>query len=124
MSYTSESLRGYGKMAFERDRWTCRYCGLDCSSFELYPLLSVDHVIPRQQQNQITVDIDDERNLVTCCRACNSFGNRKKYTIPQSIPFERQVEVVFRAKKELIAERREEWRKFYDENVKPRLNAH
>lgn len=105
----------------ERDGWRCRYCGLDCSPFDLYLLLSVDHVIPWQQQGEVEVNLGDERNLVSCCRACNSFGNRKRYTIIKGVSFEKQVEVVFREKKELIASRREEWRQFYNDNVLPKL---
>jgi hypothetical protein len=123
MEYPSEALRGYAKEALERGGWKCSYCGLDCSSFDLYLLLSVDHVIPWQQQDQVETNLGDERNLVACCRACNSFDNRKKYDIPKGVSFEEQVAAVFRAKKELIASRRKEWRQFYNENVLPKLNA-
>lgn len=121
MNYPSESLRGYGKKTFERDKWKCRYCGLDCSSFELINLLSVDHVIPWNQANEVTVNLGDPRNLVTSCRACNGFGNRTKFPIPKGVSFEKQVAAVFEAKKKLIARRRGEWRVFYDAEVRPKL---
>lgn len=121
MSYQSESLRGYGREAVERDGWKCKDCGLDCSSFGLYLLLSVDHVVPWQQQNEVDVNLGDERNLVACCRACNSFGNKKTFTIPRGVPFEEQVETVLQAKMKVIRSRRDEWREFYNENVLPKI---
>ena len=123
MAHPSESLRGYGKEALERDGWKCRYCGLDCSSFELYLLLSVDHVIPWQQQNEVSVNLGDTRNLVACCRACNSFENRSKFNIPKGVSFEEQVEAVLRQKRARILAKREEWRPFYDAEVLPRLKV-
>jgi hypothetical protein len=31
---SSESLRGYGKVIHERDKWKCQYCGFDGSDFD------------------------------------------------------------------------------------------
>lgn len=44
---------------YARDRWTCRYCGAqEC--------LSIDHVIPRCQDGD-----DSLENLVVACWPCN-----------------------------------------------------
>ena len=118
---SSESLRGYGKKQFEIDRWKCRYCGLDCSKFELWLFLCLDHIIPKQQQNEINADLDDPRNYATACRMCNGFGNRTKFAIPKDVSFEKQIASVFDQKKKLIMEKRTEWHEYWFKNVKPYL---
>ena len=63
------------------------YCGLDmAASFENWLQLSVDHVIPRQMVNvgYPSELVEDITNLVTCCRACNDFGNR--YVVVEPVP--------------------------------------
>jgi len=116
---SSESLRGYGKKRFKLDRWKCKYCGLDCSQFELWLFLCLDHVIPKQQQDEVDTDLDDERNYATACRMCNGFGNRTRFVIPKNVRFEEQVASVFDQKKKLIAEKRAEWYEYWLKNVKP-----
>jgi 5-methylcytosine-specific restriction endonuclease McrA len=118
---SSESLRGYGKKQFERDRWTCRYCGLDCSQFELWLFLCLDHIIPKQQQDEANTDLDDPRNYATACRMCNGFGNRTKFAIPKNVAFEKQVASVFDQKKKAIIRKRAEWYDYWSRNVKPKL---
>ena len=48
------------QIVFERDGWTCVYCGLRSST------LTCDHVIPVSRGGSSTLD-----NLVTACLACN-----------------------------------------------------
>lgn len=43
-----------------RDAHTCGYCGRDATS--------VDHIIAKANGGT-----DDESNLISCCRKCNSF---------------------------------------------------
>ena len=51
---------------FERDKYTCQYCGCTCSDLE------VDHIIPVSKGGT-----DDIRNLATACMMCNrAKGNR------------------------------------------------
>jgi hypothetical protein len=119
---SSESLRGYGKKLFKIDHWKCRYCGLDCSQFELWLFLCVDHIIPMQQQDEVGIDLDDQRNLATACRMCNGFGNRTRFVIPKNVSFEEQVASVFNQKKKAILKRRDEWHKFWLENVEPYID--
>ena len=118
---SSESLRGYGKKPFERDKWTCRYCGLDCSKFELWLFLSVDHIIPYQQQKEVNTDLDDQRNHATACRMCNEFGNRTKFEIPKNVTFDKQVASVFEQKRQVIMKKRAEFFEFWTKNVKHKL---
>ena len=57
---------------FERDKFTCQYCGLDASKdFETWwhANLNIDHVRPKSHGGDIT----DPKNLVVACRACNLF---------------------------------------------------
>ena len=118
---SSESLRGYGKKQFERDEWTCRYCGLDCSQFELWLFLCLDHIIPSHQKDEVNTDLDDPRNYATACRMCNGFGNRTKFAIPKNVTFDKQVASVFDQKKKVIMRKRAEWYKYWSKNVKPKL---
>lgn len=116
---SSESLRGYGKKQFKLDGWKCRYCGLDCSRFELWQFLCLDHIIPKQQQNELDTDLDDQRNHATACRTCNEFVNRTKFLIPKNVSFEEQVSSVFDQKKKAILKRRDEQHEYWLKNVKP-----
>ena len=56
---------------FERDNFTCQYCGLDASkNFDVWwhANLNIDHVQPKAHGGP-----DDETNLVVACRACNLY---------------------------------------------------
>lgn len=80
---------GYGPPVFDQCGYCCAYCGLDMSaSFEAWLQLSIDHVIPRQMskppRNWPAYLVEDITNLVTCCRACNDFGNR--FVVPDAAP--------------------------------------
>jgi len=77
---------GYGRDIFMRDEYTCAYCGLlMLKEFEYYLQLSVDHVVPRSTKGCDPTLIEDAANLVTCCRACNEFGNRYRADIPTDV---------------------------------------
>jgi 5-methylcytosine-specific restriction endonuclease McrA len=62
-----------GAKILERDRYCCRYCGLDgLANFENSLIMSVDFVIPRAKNGKKV-----DSNLVTACRPCNVVkGNR------------------------------------------------
>jgi hypothetical protein len=56
-----------GHRILARDRYTCRYCGLDgLSSFENSLVMTVDYVTPRARKGK-----KDPQNLVAACRPCN-----------------------------------------------------
>jgi 5-methylcytosine-specific restriction endonuclease McrA len=62
-----------GERILERDRYQCRYCGLDgLAGFENSLIMSVDFVVPRARKGK-----KEAANLVTSCRPCNVIkGNR------------------------------------------------
>ena len=120
---SSESLRGYGRKQFERDGWKCRYCGLDCTTFELFLFLTLDHIIPKAQRDEVRNDLDDPRNYATACRMCNSFANRMRFVIPQNVTFEEQIESVFSQKKKAIQQRRDAFREYWVKNIKPKIKG-
>ncbi len=55
---------------FERDRYTCQYCGRTPQRAEL----SIDHVVPRSRGGQTTWS-----NVILACTACNA---RKRDRLP------------------------------------------
>jgi len=55
------SYQKYAEYVFERDNFTCQYCG------EKKQKLTLDHIIPQSQNGE-----DNPENLVTACRECNS----------------------------------------------------
>lgn len=72
------SLCDQNPRVFERDNYTCVYCGYDGRCFPNWMQLTVDHVRPTNQGGSNTDD-----NKVTCCSACNSMtGNVLELTFP------------------------------------------
>ncbi len=64
-----------GLRILERDQFRCQYCGLDGrASFENALVMSVDFVVPRARKGK-----KDPRNLVACCRPCNTIKGRRVY---------------------------------------------
>lgn len=64
-----------GIRVLERDKYCCRYCGLDgTASFENALIMSVDFVVPRAQKGKKVPD-----NLVACCRPCNMIKGKRVY---------------------------------------------
>ena len=120
---SSESLRGYGKKPFERDRWICQYCGEDFSAFDKWLYLCVDHIIPFHQQSAVHANLNDSRNITTCCRMCSGFANRQIFKIPEGSSFEEQITAVFKQKKAAKLEKRKEFFEFWRENVEPKLGG-
>jgi len=58
------------KEIFERDLWTCQYCGDPLTP----DTASLDHFIPQCKDGQNT-----KENLQTCCLLCNSLKSGKSY---------------------------------------------
>ena len=86
---------------FKRDRYVCQYCGLDgLHSFENWLILTVDFIHPRARGGPRHVE-----NLVTACQPCNLMKGKRVYAT-----FEE-------AKKHVVA-KREEWRRFFEEQIK------
>ena len=102
---------GYGRAIFAMDGYTCVYCGLlMLKDFDSYLQLSVDHIVPRSMKGYDATLIEDRANKVTCCRACNEFGNRYRPNLPAPTNEEEFWDVrdhVFRERRALILKRRE-----------------
>ena len=88
-----------GLKILERDRFRCRYCGLDgAASFENSLIMSVDFVIPRVRKGK-----KDPHNLVAACRPCNIIkGNHVFKDVEEA--------------KAYVLRRREEMRKEWEES--------
>ena len=73
-----------GERILERDRYQCRYCGLDgLASFENSLIMSVDFVVPRARKGK-----KEPANLVTSCRPCNVIkGNRAFASLDEAKAF-------------------------------------
>jgi len=59
---------------FERDEWTCQYCGLNASNdFETWwtANLNIDHIKPKHYGGDNSSD-----NLAVACRACNNYKGK------------------------------------------------
>jgi len=89
---------------FNRDRYTCQYCGAQPGTREL----TIDHLVPKSQGGKTVWT-----NCVLACAACNSRkGNkslkesgmklRRKPTVPKWSPF---ISIA-------VTERKESWRNF------------
>lgn len=111
---------GYGPPVFEQCGYRCVYCGLDmAANFESWLQLSVDHVIPRQMSRAGYPPelVEDIANLVTCCRACNDFGNRYALTDPPPASEDAFFELrdrAFRERKAMILAKRGQERAIYE----------
>lgn len=109
MSLSDTSLLGYGREIYERDHFTCQYCGFDGRTFDAWMQLSIDHVRPRSSGG------DDARgNLVTACHSCNAITSRMQFAADLSR------DEVFRLKREHVAERRQRFHAGWLEHVAPR----
>jgi len=94
------SKEDYGRPVFERDNYTCQYCGWNAKrDFNAWRHLSVDHVVRTADGGS-----DDLANKVTACRACNDLFNRTSF---------RSLE----EKKAAIKKKLEEERKWWEEHV-------
>ena len=107
-SLAGTALTDYGARVFRRDNFTCVYCGFDGRLFDNWMQLSIDHVIPRKDGGS-----DDEANLVTACRACNSITSRMTFSSGAS-----GQEIVV-AKRRRVEERRKVFYDWWLEAVAP-----
>ena len=102
-----DSLRGYGRIIFERDKFICTYCGEDHSSFLMWRFLTVDHLLPKGHPKR-----NDPEWQVTACSFCNTAKNREKYHINENTnPMD-----IINMKKTKIKETTDEYFKFWEEN--------
>ncbi|KKM68928.1 hypothetical protein LCGC14_1456000 [marine sediment metagenome] len=71
------------KNIFERDKYTCQYCGIKPPSKRAAlkwmeeKALTFDHIVPKSQGGKTTWE-----NIVTCCHLCNS---KKQNRTPEQV---------------------------------------
>jgi hypothetical protein len=116
MTTFTDSLRGYGHGTYERDDYTCRYCGADGrKSFDVWLSLSVDHLLPVGHP-----DREKDEFKVTACRFCNEADNQyfKKYDLSFDglTPDE-----LLEQRRPYVQAVRDKYKEFWEENVKPAL---
>lgn len=58
------------RILFERDKWTCQYCGEDVTKENA----SLDHYVPQSKGGG-----HSKENLRTCCLVCNSIKSGKSF---------------------------------------------
>jgi 5-methylcytosine-specific restriction endonuclease McrA len=93
-----------GLQILDRDQYRCQYCGLDGrASFENALVMSVDFVIPRARKGK-----NDPKNLVTCCRPCNTIKGKRVYR-------------GFDEAKAYVLKTRDQLRKAWESKAAPRL---
>ena len=96
---------------YQRDRWTCVYCGFDGRSFDSWMQLTLDHIFPQHQGGDNTPN-----NLVSCCTSCNSITSRMKFDKEQKTR-----DQVLAKKRERVVERRAWYFDRWKEYVVPHL---
>lgn len=94
MSKTKRKGLGNSKRfkVFERDSYTCRYCGQKPPEVTL----EVDHFIPVKEGGD-----NEMSNLITSCKECN---RGKKARVVRSPDEEKQLEEIIADKKEVVAQ--------------------
>ena len=106
------ALGDYGHPVFQRDRFTCVYCGFDGNGFNQWRQLGVQRVRPISQGG---TDSDD--NLVTACNFCNSTTSRMEF------PADMSASDILESKRERVKDRLKAFHKFWESNVAPRDEA-
>jgi len=97
------------KKAYEKYHYTCVYCGFDGRPFDSWMQLSIDHIRPISSGGT-----DALKNLVVCCRMCNSMTGRMKFDLKVPIP------EILEMKRKRVLERREIFYKDWVETVAPK----
>ncbi len=103
------SLTGYGAPIYERDHYTCVYCGFDGRLFDNWMQLSVEHVRPRSSQGMEAPD-----NVVTACRSCQSITSRMAFSPDATF------DEILQEKRKRVAERRKAFYEWWLKAVAPR----
>jgi len=104
-----DSLRGYAHEILKRDNFVCRYCGLDGKQWPNWLYLSVDHLLPPGHPKR-----EDAQYKVAACRFCNEARNRTPRSVEGKSP-----DQLVEEKKPDVLDAREEYKRFWEENVKP-----
>jgi hypothetical protein len=109
MAKYTDSLRGYTHEVLKRDGFVCRYCGLDGKTWPYWLYFSGDHLLPEGDPRR-----DDPDFVVAACRFCNEVHNKT----PRDVEGKTRDQLVEQKKPDVMA-RREEYKRFWEEHVKP-----
>ena len=109
---SSTALGDYGHPVFQRDRFTCVFCGFNGNGFNQWRQLGVNHLRPKSVGGT-----DSPDNLVTACNFCNSATSRMKFSQEQS------TDEILALKKKHVQARLKEFHLFWADKVAPRDTA-
>jgi predicted transcriptional regulator len=112
----NDSLRGYAFSVHQRDRFCCRYCGLDGTKcFANWLRLSWDHLLPQSDPRR-----NDEIFIVTACMFCNGADNRYfDLASTRGLIFEdKSQEELVQQRHPFVKETRRNYEEFWDKNVR------
>jgi hypothetical protein len=98
-----------GDGAYERDHFTCIYCGFDGRTFDAWMQLSIDHVRPRSSNGG-----NEKDNLAVACGSCNRITCRMKFDSTKTR------DDIIREKREFVKQRREHFYALWMKSVAPR----
>lgn len=107
MAKFGDSLRGYAHEVLKRDKFVCRYCGLDGKKWPNWLHLSWDHLTPKGHPQR-----NNPEFIVAACRFCNEAHNRDKWPVEEKSP-----DQLVDQKKPSVLAKRDEYKKFWEENV-------
>lgn len=117
MAGFTDALRGYAFPVHKRDKFKCRYCGLDgTASFANWLSLSWDHLLPRGHPER-----DNLNYIVTACMFCNTADNRYfDNALKRGLQFDGLTPDELVAQRLSYVERtREHYEEFWRQNVSP-----
>ena len=115
MSKFDDSLRGYGHEIHQRDNFTCRFCGADgTKSFDTWLTLAVDHLLPKGYEKR-----ENAEYKVTSCGFCNTVDNHYfSKAEARGLKFDNMSpEQLVAQRKEWVEKRRQEYRRFWENEV-------
>ena len=101
--FPSQIPRELATKVFERDHFTCQYCGLDGrQSLANWMILTIDYVHPYAGGGPRRSD-----NLVTACQPCNLIKGKRKFASKEEAT-------------RYVHAKREELARQYEEQMRPR----
>lgn len=117
MAKFSDALRGYAFEVLKRDRFKCRYCGLDGKlSFVNWLSLSWDHLLPKGHAKR-----DEPEFIVTACKFCNTADNRYfDQAGKRGLRFDGTPKELIRQRRAFVMKTRKSYQEFWSKHVRPK----
>ncbi len=117
----NDALRGYASPILKRDKYRCRYCGLDgANSFNNWLTLTQDHLLPIGHEKR-----EDPEFIVTACSFCNVADNQyfknadsRGITLEGKTPSE-----LVEQRLPFVLKTRNSYREFWAQNVAPKIDC-